>query len=420
MFGLQNKLKWYKLNSFLQLFLQSQYIYSFIIVIICFISTGVHLCFEPGWVVEIQLYNNRLYPAVATFYAEWSDPLMLWESVWQGLYDEDNRDWIFGDTDEQAYWWLPHYQDPYAWAYLEKAVWVKYYQTYLTQHPEYPWGGYEYDESSIQVAPSLGMQILNSFLQDYPAILFFNPIMTWFLNFSLTQLIFSGIDYCYILLYNFFISTLSISKYLYNIHSLSFEGLAIYNSFIFSILQLVCTQSIRLKFLYFFWFLLTASYWGFYFSFDGLILVLLLIELTLLFVFLLIFNSLSFAPINKLLNKKKYYTLYISLNVIFLIIINNNITLYTINYYDYIAFKSYIISSDFFIFFYFFYILYPVVVLFLAFLLGLFSIFFIFIFFSLKVKNLSRINNLKLLFILRKQNLIHQAAYNPYLKIFQK
>ena len=88
-----------------------------------------------------------------------------------------------------------------------------------------------------------------------------------------------------------------------------------------------------------------------------------------------------------------------------------------INAYNY---TPNIVSDDFFIFFYFFFINLPASVYLLAFMLTLFSIFFILFYFSYKTINFNKNKKKKIIFLLRKQNLIHQSSLKPTYTTFQK
>lgn len=82
------------------------------------------------------------------------------------------------------------------------------------------------------------------------------------------------------------------------LYTIDYELIILYNIFTLIILNLTLTSSIRVKFLYFILLLFSGTYWGFLFSFDGIIFILLLTEITLLLVFILLFFKLSFQAIN--------------------------------------------------------------------------------------------------------------------------
>ncbi len=206
----------------------------------------------------------------------------------------------------------------------------------------------------------------------------------------------------------------------FSIANISYENWILYNLFGLILLKLMFTPIIYLKFLYFFILLILGSYWGFLYSFDGLIFILLLTEFTLLFIFLLIYTTVLSRYTAVSLKRHHFFYMLIILNFIFFSNLGSGIELYLIKYYTYTTFTRYIVSSDFFIFFYFFFYLHPQVIALIALLLGFFSIFFIFIFFLLKIKSIQRIKYKQQLFLLRKQNLVHQSSSKSTLRTFQK
>jgi len=102
------------------------------------------------------------------------------------------------------------------------------------------------------------------------------------------------------------------------IYTLDYELALLYNVFTIIILNLILVSSIRVKFLYFFLLLFTSAYWGFLFSFDGIIFILLLTELTLILVFILLFFKLSFQLANTKVSKSILLSFILVFNISFL------------------------------------------------------------------------------------------------------
>ncbi len=76
-------------------------------------------------------------------------------------------------------------------------------------------------------------------------------------------------------------------------------------------------------------------------------------------------------------------------------------------------------SGDFFLFFFFFFFLQPLLTAFIVIILGIFSIFFIFFYFFLKKVELSGRQELRDYSLLRRQTLVKQSTFQPYLRTFR-
>lgn len=204
------------------------------------------------------------------------------------------------------------------------------------------------------------------------------------------------------------------------LYTMDYELIILYNIFTLIILNLTLTSSIRVKFLYFILLLFSGTYWGFLFSFDGIIFILLLTEITLLLVFILLFFKLSFQAINITFSSYFLWVLLFMFNVGFLSYFWGEYSLIYFTYYTYTTFYTFIIASDFFIFFYVLFFTLPHISTLLGVLLGLFSIFFILIFFMLKIYSLKQKHFKNQLLLLRKQNAIHQSIQQTTLHTFQR
>ena len=204
------------------------------------------------------------------------------------------------------------------------------------------------------------------------------------------------------------------------LYTIDYELIILYNIFTLIILNLTLTSSIRVKFLYFILLLFSGAYWGFLFSFDGIIFILLLTELTLLLVFILLFFKLSFQAINITFSSYFFLALLLIFNISFLSYFWGEYSLLYFTYYTYTTFYVFIIASDFFIFFYVLFFTLPHISTLLGVLLGLFSIFFILIFFMLKIYSLRQKHFKNQLLLLRKQNAIHQSIQQATLHTFQR
>lgn len=181
---------------------------------------------------------------------------------------------------------------------------------------------------------------------------------------------------------------------------------------------IIFTQNLRHKLLLFYLILLLVSLWGFYFSLENFVFLLLLSELLIILLFTLIYLTLQF---NNNLYKKNYLLISFYINVfIFIIFYFYNFDLsYSINYINIYLYKNLNISDDFFIFFYYFFLEYTQVTVLIAYLLTIFSIFFILFYFNIKLFNYKTNKNNKKIYLLRKQNLIHQGRIKTQYFFFQ-
>lgn len=141
--------------------------------------------------------------------------------------------------------------------------------------------------------------------------------------------------------------------------------------------------------------------------------ILILTELTLIFLFFIVMTQLTLQHI-----KKPYlnYNLFI-LFILFVILIDSNtsVNINSINYYNA---QFLIITADYF-FIYYFLVIYLDIVIYIALLLGLFSIYFIFLYYQLQKLQNTAYKKSKTIYFIRKQNLLHQAIYQNYLRWFQ-
>ena len=204
------------------------------------------------------------------------------------------------------------------------------------------------------------------------------------------------------------------------LYTLDYELFILYNIFTILIFNLTFSSSVRLKFVYFLLLLFSSAYWGFLFSFDGIIFILLLTELTLILVFILLFFKLSFQLTYFQISSFVIFSFILVFNISFLSYFWLEYSSVYLVYYSYTTFYVFIVTSDFFIFFYTLFFMLPHITTLLGVLLGLFSIFFILIFFILKIYSLKQKSFKKRLFLLRKQNVVHQSVQLSVLQTFQK
>lgn len=148
---------------------------------------------------------------------------------------------------------------------------------------------------------------------------------------------------------------------------------------------------------------------------DGMMLVLLTAEFTIVLLFLMTYIQLysnyefvcNLSPVR-----------YLVICIIFLPAIYNPLQsfyFYT-NYYSAI---NHIVASDFFILYYFLFDKLPILVILMTLVISFFSLFFIIVYYNLKFAKNKEKQNSKNLYFLRKQILIKQTTFSNRLYTFQ-
>ena len=220
--------------------------------------------------------------------------------------------------------------------------------------------------------------------------------------------------------YNIFFDTLTTILYsLYSFTYIYYYDIIYSSLFLVTFWNIVINKTFRAKFIYFFLVLGLVGSWGFYYSFDGMIMLFIIAELLIILLFLLLYLTITFELAQTVKTSKLFILFYLFGVLIYFAPLYSNEFISLITYVNVYQQLSDIISGDFFIFFYFFFLIFPQITIFIALLLGLFSVFFIFFYFTLKYSQQNlKIKQLNYLFI-RKQQLIHQANYKVVLTHFQ-
>jgi hypothetical protein len=185
--------------------------------------------------------------------------------------------------------------------------------------------------------------------------------------------------------------------------------------FFYCVWSLITVNSFRYKFFYFYLLLLAVSVWGFFFSLEGLIFLLLLGELLIILLFVLIYLTIQFYSGVK---TQKTLVFMLILLIPFFFMLTGNLV--NFNYLDVYSNLGKVVSDDFFIFFFFFFVDFYLLVYLIGAVLTIFSIFFILFYFSCKSYTNSVKSFSQKLYILRKQQLVHQSSYKPKYVTFQK
>lgn len=176
----------------------------------------------------------------------------------------------------------------------------------------------------------------------------------------------------------------------------------------------------RKKFLFFLFFLFFLSCWGFTYSWDGWVCLMLLTELLVILLFLLVWLSFKFVTSNTLsfINFKFIYLLTTTL--LYLAVIPLSYSNFVYNYQILYWFNFNVLSSDFHLMFKFFFLDYPITVFIITLILNLISLFFICFYLLLKNIQSTKKTKNKLMYILRKQQMIKQATFKNQIRSFQK
>lgn len=172
--------------------------------------------------------------------------------------------------------------------------------------------------------------------------------------------------------------------------------------------------SLRRRFFLFILAVIVFSVWGFLLDLDGMMLVLLTAEFTIVLLFLMTYIQLYSNY--EFVSKGNKYTVLI----FFMFTPMFYTPLYSFNVFiNFYSSVSHVVSSDFFILYYFLFDKLPTLVILMTLIISFFSLFFIIIYFNLKYTKNSKKTQVKNLFFLRKQVLIKQTNFNSRLYTFQ-
>lgn len=174
-------------------------------------------------------------------------------------------------------------------------------------------------------------------------------------------------------------------------------------------------SSLRRKFTVFILTTVIFSMWGFLHNLDGMMLVLLTAEFTILLLLIMTYIQL-YANYNFLTTSFNKYVLIFYIIISLLYSGDNNCFFFYTSFYKSL---NHIVASDFYILYYFLFERFPLLVVLLTLIISFFSLFFIILYFNLKSIKLKENKGLKSLFFLRKQNLFKQTNFNNKLYTFQ-
>jgi hypothetical protein len=198
------------------------------------------------------------------------------------------------------------------------------------------------------------------------------------------------------------LKTFFFNSFLASINILSYLALTIFWASYYLI-----SSSLRNKFFWFFITVILFSIWGFVFNLDGMILVLMTAEFTILLILIMTYLQLY-----------SYFSFFKSetdatvLTILSLICLSFSSSSEHFFYYtSYYKLINHIVASDFYILYHFLFNKNPLLVVFLTLIISFFSLFFILLYFNLKLSKLNIVQQLSSILFLRKQILIKQTTF---------
>ncbi len=183
------------------------------------------------------------------------------------------------------------------------------------------------------------------------------------------------------------------------------------------VIMFIVKINTQVRVFYFLTLLLIVNSILLYYNFDGLALLLLLTEFTVIFTFILTYSTIYTNKVYEF-REVKLTTLTTILTITILLYTLSLGTLDCYLYTNYFSTIGVIINTDFFSLYYFFFINRILITFLLIIILSVFSFFFIILFFNLK--NLKNNDKNKIKNFLKKQEINNQITYQSHLRTFQK
>jgi len=182
-------------------------------------------------------------------------------------------------------------------------------------------------------------------------------------------------------------------------------------AFIFLINKFLTLSEVRKKFALLLILVMLICCIGFYYFLDGLVMMFLLTELTLILIFIIMFSQIY----NYNCQSLKYKNVFFVIVVFFM-----NFSYYEIKIINYKSYYSYynILLNDFYYIYNNFFEKEILLTIIITLAVTLYSVFFILFYFSLKSNLYKHKNFKKNLYLLRKQSIIHQSNYNSKINFF--
>ena len=183
--------------------------------------------------------------------------------------------------------------------------------------------------------------------------------------------------------------------------------------FIYIINYFFVTSNVRNKFFLFLVNLLIFIGIGLFYNLDGLVMIFFISELTIILIFVILFSQIYS-------HYKQKYTNFKFIFAILIVIMNCGYYEVGITGYKNFYVYSNIVLNDFYYIYNSYFEKQILLTVFTLLIITLYSIFFILLHYLLKQSLYSESKKRRGLFLLRKQNLIHQNNYNTKIRLFKK
>lgn len=183
--------------------------------------------------------------------------------------------------------------------------------------------------------------------------------------------------------------------------------------YLFTVNEFLITYSIRTKFALFVVNLFVMIGIGLYYSLDGLIMLFFISELTIILIFIVLFSQL-YSHYTDLKPRNTHL-------LVALLLLAANFTYYTTTLIPYSNFYSYynVNLNDFYYIYNTYFEKYLLLTIFTVLIITLYSMFFILVYYVIKAKAAEEVVKKKKIYLLRKQNILHQNNYNTTIRIFK-
>lgn len=189
--------------------------------------------------------------------------------------------------------------------------------------------------------------------------------------------------------------------------------ITLFITFLFILNQFLIETNIRKKFFLFLIIFFLFMIIGLYYNLDGIIMLFVISELSVLLVFITMFSQLySYNTKSLRIKSFLFITLLLLLNYSFF---NSNLIKYG-NFYEFYN----ITLNDFYYIYNYYFEKQILVTILIMFIITIYSIVFILFYFNIKRKSNIEQSKYKQITLLRKQNLLHQSNYSTKTRTFQK
>lgn len=197
------------------------------------------------------------------------------------------------------------------------------------------------------------------------------------------------------------------------INLVNLQSLIFISMYLYIINAFLNTTNLRKKFFLFIINLFLIVSIGLFYGLDGLILLFLVSELSVVLIFITMFSQLYAHHKQDRKNKQNI--------IVILLLLAVNTSYYEVNLLSFNSFYSFysVSINDFYYIYNCYFEKQILLTVFTIFIITIYSIFFILLYYSLKQKTATESMKTKNIIILRKQNMLHQANYHTKIRIFK-